>query len=117
MKQLAASHSLKATFEGHIRTPFELYDYDWAKNKIVVIRFLYVEKETVDLKSGQDIRFQGVTTRSGTTSYHVLVPKGGGTLLMGNISQDINTDICSGLEYIWLNLFLTLYCQILVNTS
>ena len=40
VKQLAASHSLKATFEGHIVTPFKLYYYDWAKNKIAVIRFL-----------------------------------------------------------------------------
>ena len=39
-------------------TQFEFYDYDWAKDKIAVIRFLYVEKEAVDfLKPGQDINF------------------------------------------------------------
>ena len=53
VKQLAASHSLKATSEGHIVTPFERYDYDWAKNKMAVTSILYVEKEAVDLlKSG-----------------------------------------------------------------
>ena len=42
-------------------TQFEFYDYDWAKNKIAVIRFLFVEKEAVDLlKPGQDIKFFNV---------------------------------------------------------
>ena len=58
VKQLAASHTLKATSEGHIMTPFEFFYYDWAKNKIAVIRFLYVDKEAVDLlKPGQNIKF------------------------------------------------------------
>ena len=58
VKQLAASHSLKATSEGHIVTPFEFHDYDWTKNNIAVIRFLYVEKDAADLlKPGQDVKF------------------------------------------------------------
>ena len=117
VKQLAAFHSLKATSEGHIVTPFEFYDYDWAKNKVAVIRFLYVEKESEDLlKPGQDIKFSRCKDH-----IRYIIPcicaQGWGTLLIGNISQDINTDMCSGLEYIWLNLLLTLYCQIQVNTS
>ena len=53
VKQLDASRSLKAISERHIVTPYQRYDYDWAKNKMAVTRFLYVEKEAVDLlKSG-----------------------------------------------------------------
>ena len=80
LKQLVASHSLKGTSERHILTPLELYD--WAKNKIAVIRFICLEKEAVDLKPGQDIRFQGVKTASGAPSYHVPKGGGGGTLSM-----------------------------------
>ena len=81
---------------------YNIYDLEnerWLLGDMIDHVGIYGSKVAEGLSGFNAGLVQSVKTISGTTSYLVFVPKGGGTLLLGNISQDINTDMCSGLEY------------------
>ena len=89
VKRLVARASLQATVEGHILTPFQMFN--WATTHISGITFHFVSKEDVAenaIKYDLVQRFTSTKTVAGTRSHHGFIPFSEKEMKMKRVSDD-----------------------------
>ena len=87
VKHLAACASLQRPIDNQILTPLNLYDF--CKESITGISFIYVDSDEVDnIKDNQEKRFSTGNTVAGTRDNHKFVPVNENQVCVSRISND-----------------------------
>ena len=87
VKRLAARASLQRPIDNQILTPLNLYDF--CKESITGISFIYVDSDEVDnIKDNQEKRFSTGNTVAGTRDNHKFVPVNENQVCVSRISND-----------------------------